>query len=436
MTFRVLLVASITVFFTHGEIQGQAPLIDESFGVQRVATGCIFTEGPVVDEQGVLFFSDGPNDRVMKLTPDGELSVWLKPCGAANGLLFDLNGRLLMCQSARPGGARALAVVKTDGGVPKVDTLTEKYEGQKYIAPNDLCIAANGSIFFTDPYYDGDKSQPKSGVYRRDPDGAVSLLLDDLQKPNGIVITSDDQWIYVSDRGTQKLHRYRVNSAQQLIDDEVIYDFSPDRGIDGMWLDEYGNIYGAAGEGETTGLFVISPKGKLLLHKPLPEFATNVTFGGDDMRDVYVTATTSVYKLRSRNPGLRHRYARSTANEIKRIIAEQSKAWNAGDIAKFMTYYWKSEHLTFSSGGTTRRGWDATLERYRTRYPTREIMGSVRFTELEVSELGDDVALVLGRWRLDREVGDDIGGNFSLVFRRINGRWLIIHDHTSQLASE
>lgn len=435
MTFRVLLVAGMTILCIRAEIQGQ-PLIDESFGVQRVATGCAFTEGPVVDQEGVLFFSDGPNDRVMRLTSDGRLSEWLKPCGAANGLLFDLKGRLLMCQSARSGGSRALAVVKTDGGASKIETLTETYQGHKYIAPNDLCIAADGSIFFTDPYYDGEKSQPNSGVYRRHANGEVSLLLNDLQKPNGIVITPDDQWIYVSDRGTQKLHRYRINAAKQLVDDKVVYDFSPDRGIDGMWLDVEGNIYGAAGEGQTTGLFVISPEGKLVLHKPLPEFATNVTFGGDDMRDLYVTATTSVYKLRSRIPGVRHRYARSTTNQIKRVIAEQSKAWNAADIDKFMTYYWKSEHLTFSSGGTTRRGWDATRERYRTRYPTPESMGRVRFTELEVSELGDDVALVLGRWQLDREVGDDIGGNFSLVFRRINGSWLIIHDHTSLLASE
>ena len=100
-----------------------------------------------------------------------------------------------------------------------------------------------------------------SGVgAERDADGVVSLLVDDLQKPNGIVITPDDQWIYVSDRGSQKLHRYRINAAKQLVDDKVIYDFSPDRGIDGMWLDEDGNIYGAAGDGKTTGLFVIRPQ--------------------------------------------------------------------------------------------------------------------------------------------------------------------------------
>lgn len=435
MLIRILIVAGLLPLWAL-PLRAQPSLLDEAFGIQRVVTECAFTEGPVVDEQGTLFFSDGPNDRVMKLTRAGELSTWLKPCGAANGLLFNLDGQLLMCQSARPGGARALAVVNTESGTPQIQTLTATYGGRKYIAPNDLCVTNRGIIFFTDPYYDGEKSQPTSGVYRRDTDGSVALVIDDLLKPNGILITPDDRWVYVSDRGTQKLHRYSVDATNRLVHDKVVYDFSPDRGIDGMWLDVEGNIYGAAGEGKTTGLFVISPAGKLLQHQTLPEFATNVTFAGDDMRDLYVTATTSVYKLRSQIPGVRHAYARRAAHSIQRVIDAQAKAWNRGDIEAFMTYYWKSDQLTFSSGGVTRRGWGETRERYLTRYPTRESMGRVEFTELEVTELGDAAALVLGRWNLNRDVEADIGGNFSLVFRRIAGRWLIIHDHTSLLESE
>jgi gluconolactonase len=280
----------------------EEPILDESFAVQKVASGCKFTEGPTIAPDGALVFSDGPNDRIMRLGKDGKLTEFLKPSGAANGLLYGHDGRLLMCQSSREGGGRALARLEKNG---EVTVLTAKHDGKRFIAPNDLCIDAEGRIYFTDPYYSGEKSQPTAGVYRFNPDGTQQLLVDNLLKPNGIVITPDSRTIYVSDRGTQKLHRYKVTEAGELESDGIVYDFSPDRGIDGMWLDIEGNIYGAAGEGETTGLFVISPEGKLLLHKPMPEFATNVTFGGEDMRDLYLTAMTSVYKMRTRIPGMR-----------------------------------------------------------------------------------------------------------------------------------
>ncbi len=122
----------------------------------------------------------------------------------------------------------------------------------------------------------------------------------------------------------------------------------------------------------------------------------------------------------------------SVATEIKELLTEQVGRWNAGDIGGFMEYYWKSDDLTFSSGGTTRRGWDETLRRYQQRYPTPERMGHTTFSELEVRPLGDTAALVLGRWQLEREP-DPIGGNFTLVLEKQDGRWVIIHDHTSQL---
>jgi beta-aspartyl-peptidase (threonine type) len=100
-----------------------------------------------------------------------------------------------------------------------------------------------------------------------------------------------------------------------------------------------------------------------------------------------------------------------------------------------MQHYWKSDQLTFSSGVQTQRGWTATMQRYRDRYPTPEKIGKLRFSELEVQPLGSSAALVLGRWHLSR-AGDDLEGNFSLVFRRIDGRWVIVHDHTSVLPSQ
>jgi uncharacterized protein (TIGR02246 family) len=118
---------------------------------------------------------------------------------------------------------------------------------------------------------------------------------------------------------------------------------------------------------------------------------------------------------------------------VETVIREQQAAWNAGDIDTFVDYYWRDDNLTFSSGGKTTRGWTATRDRYRERYPTREKMGTVKFSKLEITPLGDAAAMVLGEWSLAR-AEEPIGGNFTLVVRKLDDRWLIIHDHTSQLA--
>lgn len=116
---------------------------------------------------------------------------------------------------------------------------------------------------------------------------------------------------------------------------------------------------------------------------------------------------------------------------IRQVLQTQQKAWNDGDIDQFMQSYWKSDELTFSSGGKVTRGWQATLDGYKQRYTSRREMGTLAFSELEITPLGRDAALVLGNWRLTREA-DTPGGKFSLVFRRIEGQWLIVHDHTSK----
>ncbi len=119
----------------------------------------------------------------------------------------------------------------------------------------------------------------------------------------------------------------------------------------------------------------------------------------------------------------------ATAGAIKQVLTRQAEAWNRGDIESFMQAYWHDDRLTFSSGGQTQRGWDNTRTRYLTRYPTRDAMGKLTFSDLETTVLGNDAALTLGRWHLERD--QPIGGNFSLVWRKIDGAWLIIHDHTS-----
>ena len=142
--------------------------------------------------------------------------------------------------------------------------------------------------------------------------------------------------------------------------------------------------------------------------------------------------------------------AATVETAVRNVLARQQAAWNAGDVDAFMRGYWNSEELSFSSGGTTTRGWQATLDGYHTRYPSLAAMGQLTFGELEVTPLGDDAALVLGQWSLARAPNDDaanedsasgetledVGGNFTLVFRRIDGQWVIVHDHTSRAEAD
>jgi len=120
--------------------------------------------------------------------------------------------------------------------------------------------------------------------------------------------------------------------------------------------------------------------------------------------------------------------------QVKAVLQAQGDAWNRGDLVGFMAHYWKSDQLTFSSGGQTTRGWQNTLDRYQRRYATAEKMGRLSFSELQVFAISPDACYVLGHWQLDR--GEPTGGNFSLVMQRLAGRWLIVHDHTSVLPAD
>ena len=271
--------------------------------IEKVFADGRFTEGPAIDKDGHLYFSDSPNDRIMRRSTDGVVSVFRAPCGRANGLDFDAQGRLVMCQSMGAGGGRRLARLEADG---RETVLAETYEGKRFSAPNDLAIDPRGPIYFTDmpPLKSETPPELPAGVYRVDAPGRVVRVIDNLARPNGLALSADRRLLYVSDRGTQKVHRYRVADDGSLTADGILYDFSPDRGVDGMCLDTAGNMVAAAGQDATTGLFVVSPAGKLIGHQPIGEFATNVCFGGSDLRDLYLTAGKSVYHLRTTIPGL------------------------------------------------------------------------------------------------------------------------------------
>lgn len=285
---------------------------DKKFGIERITTGASLSEGPAFDPFGALFFSDQPNNRILKYTVDAEQKLFLQPAGVANGLLFDYEGRLVMCQSNSGNfpddslaGKRRIARIEKDGSIA---VLSDTFDGKPFIGPNDLCMDPDGRIYFTDPYYPNPivvKTQENAGVYRINLQGKVEQVIPDLEKPNGILVTPDGRLLFVSDRGTQKLHQYFVHNDGSVEHQKVVYDFSPDRGIDGMAMDSKGLIYGAAGESESTGVYVIDPaQGKLLDVFYTPEKAFNVAFGGEDKKDLYVAAGGSIYMLRTVNEGL------------------------------------------------------------------------------------------------------------------------------------
>lgn len=282
-----------------------------------------FTEGPAVDAEGNVFFSDIVNNRIMKLSADDVLSVFREDSGRTNGNMFDQSGRLLSCEGSEsgPGGRRRL--VRTDMASGKVEVLTDRFEGRRYNSPNDLAIDSRGRIYFTDPCY-GDRSimeMQEEAVYRINLDGSVVRVLQQpaIQRPNGITLSPDDRILYVVDSnhqadGNRKIWAFDIQSDDTLANQRVVYDFSPGRGADGLRVDAQGNLWAAAGikmprgEGETglnpPGIYVVSPAGELLGYIDVPEdLITNLAFGGPGKRTAYITAGKTLFRIGISVPG-------------------------------------------------------------------------------------------------------------------------------------
>ncbi len=287
------------------------------------ATTVTFTEGPAVDADGTLYFSDIEGNRILKLTPDGTRSVFREPSGRTNGQAFDQQGRLYHCEGSEmgPGGGRR--VTRTTLSTGQYEVLTERFEGARYNSPNDICVDGQGRVYFTDPCY-GDRSIMEmsiEGVYRIDLDGRVSRILEQpvIERPNGIAVTQDSKRMYLVDScpivgGHRKIWSFDLDAAGNPSNQQVVFDFAPGRGGDGMRLDMQGNLYVAAGVNTprgphespdvTTGIYVISPQGKLLGRIPISEdVITNLAFGGVDGRTLYVTAGKTIFTTRVAIPG-------------------------------------------------------------------------------------------------------------------------------------
>lgn len=284
-------------------------IIPKSSVLESVFSGGVFTEGPASDRKGNILFSDCIENLIYSFSEiTGQTSVWDANSGHANGMNFDHEGRLVVCcdgkkyPSSDLGGARAVRRYEKDGSI---STLAATYADKKLNSPNDLCFDSTGQIYFTDPRY-GDKTdleQDCMAVYRISITGKLERVIENLQSPNGILITSDDKTLYLVDHnqeegGARTLVRFMSNSDGTWQKANTLLDFGGGYGMDGMVLDSDGNIYVTGGNGEKGGVYIVSPDGDSLGFIHTPETPGNCTFGGEQLDVLYIAATTSLYRIK------------------------------------------------------------------------------------------------------------------------------------------
>ena len=262
----------------------------------RVASDYKFTEGPAVDADGNVFFTDQPNNRILRWSPTAGVTVFMENAGRANGLYFDHEGNLLACADEKNelwqiDGKRNVKVLVTD------------YQGKKLNGPNDLWVDPDGGIYFTDPFYKRDywkrteKEIAEENVYYLSPDRkSVSLAMSDFVRPNGIVGSTDGKTLYVADIGDRKTYSFSIGPNGILTARKLFAEM----GSDGMTIDRKGNIY-LTGKGVT----VFNSSGEKIAHIPIDEpWTANVCFGGKDRKTLFVTASKSVYTVNMKVKGV------------------------------------------------------------------------------------------------------------------------------------
>ncbi len=289
-----------------GEVRVLATVDDEE----------IFTEGPAVDREGNVFFTNIPVSKILRWDAgSGELSTFREKSNKTNGLLFDPRGRLLACEG------EAGRVTRTDMTTGEFEVLADKFREFPLAAPNDVCLDAAGRIYFTSRPGGEDPTKGNvNAVYRIDPDGNVEQLLawPDIHMPNGIVISPDDNTLYLIEAHPDADHHRDIRAYDladgQLSGERTLIDFYPGRSGDGMCIDAEGNLYVAAGLHKTRdtsetldtrpGIHVISPDGHVVAFRETPEdTVTNCTFGGEDLRTIYITGGALLLSIRTEIPG-------------------------------------------------------------------------------------------------------------------------------------
>jgi len=280
-------------------VGGDETIVPAGAKLEKLWSEGEFTEGPAYGPDACVYFSDIGN-RIMKFDPATKKTTeYRKPSGRANGLDFDPQGRLVAAEGANTGGNRRVTVTEKDG---TVRVLADRWKGKRFNSPNDLTIDVKGRVYFTDPRYVGSEKREidTESVYRIDPDGTVTQIISDVKKPNGIGLSPDMKTLYLAESnpgGPQQLLAYPLNEDGSVGKKRLLYDFGKGRGIDGMSIDKKGNIYGAAGQGRTGGVYVFNPEGKRMAFIPVPEVPTNCVFGGKDKKMLYITAGRSLYRI-------------------------------------------------------------------------------------------------------------------------------------------
>jgi gluconolactonase len=281
-----------------------ADLLDTCAPLEQVATGFVFTEGPLWDaETDSLLFSDIPANRIYRWRDGGGAEVFREPSGKSNGLAWDCEGRLLACEHLN----RRVSSTEEGGAVL---ALADRYRGARLNSPNDLVVHSSDAIYFTDPPYGiqsesfgalAEQEQPHNGLYRVLAGSEPRLLVSDFDRPNGLAFSPDERRLYVNDTPRYHVRVFDVREDGTLSGGAILSEFSPEAGEgrpDGLKVDVLGNLY-TTGPG---GLWIVAPDGTHLGHLRLPEKSANCAWG-DDGRSLYITASTSVYRIRTRVHG-------------------------------------------------------------------------------------------------------------------------------------
>lgn len=263
----------------------------------RISGDFKFTEGPAADSNGNVYFTDQPNDRIMKWSVDGSLSTWMQPSGRSNGLCFDAKDNLWSCADEK----NELWIINKN---KEINVLLDSYAGGKLNGPNDIWVAPDGSAYFTDPFYkrpwwDRDTTQQDGQCvyFLRADKSELIRVIDDLEQPNGIIGTPDGKKLYVADIRANKTYSYTIEKNGRLSDKKLFCE----KGSDGMTIDDGGNIYLT----HKGGVFVFNPEGvQIRLIEVDEPWTANVCFGDKDMRTLFITAQTGFYSIRMNVKGV------------------------------------------------------------------------------------------------------------------------------------
>jgi gluconolactonase len=280
----------------------------EAGKAERLATGFVFTEGPLWHPEGFYYFVDVRTSRLYRITPGRAAELLREKTGGGNGATFDLQGRLVLCEGENRRVTRVTA-----GGVAEV--LVDRYEGKRLNRPNDVVCKSDGSLYFTDPGLRvplAERELTYAGVYRVSPDGTTTLVAD-CEYPNGLAFSPDERVLYVANtRWTAYIHAIELDAGGGPIRRRIFADMSSDEtdGVpDGLKVDVEGRVY-CTGPG---GTWVFAPDGARLGIIRTPEVPANLAFGGPDLRTLFFTARTSVYTRRVKVPGQPHPWYRARA---------------------------------------------------------------------------------------------------------------------------